>query len=76
MNVGHLINGQIVDNQDNYQDVYNPALGEVTRQVCMASPQTVQQAIKAAEEAFPAWRHTPPMKRARIMFRFKELLEQ
>lgn len=76
MKVGHLINGQIVDNQDNYQDVYNPALGEVTKQVCMASPQTVQQAIKAAEEAFPAWRHTPPMKRARIMFRFKELLEQ
>lgn len=76
MNVGHLINGQIVDNQDNYQDVYNPALGEVTKQVCMASPQTVGQAIKAAQEAFPAWRHTPPMKRARIMFRFKELLEE
>lgn len=76
MNVGHLINGQIVDNQDNYQDVYNPALGEVTKRVCMASPQTVEQAIQAAQEAFPAWRHTPPMKRARIMFRFKELLEE
>jgi len=76
MNVGHLINGQIVDNEDNYQDVYNPALGKATKRVCMASPQTVKQAISAAEEAFPAWRNTPPMKRARIMFRFKELLEQ
>jgi malonate-semialdehyde dehydrogenase (acetylating)/methylmalonate-semialdehyde dehydrogenase len=42
----------------------------------MASRQTVEQAISSAQEAFPAWRNTPPVKRARIMFRFKELLEQ
>ena len=76
MKVGHLINGQIVESQDGFQDVYNPALGEATKQVCMASATTVEQAIISAQEAFPAWRNTPPVKRARIMFRFKELLEE
>jgi malonate-semialdehyde dehydrogenase (acetylating)/methylmalonate-semialdehyde dehydrogenase len=42
----------------------------------MASRQTVENAIAAAEAAFPAWRDTPPIKRARIMFRFKQLLEE
>ncbi len=76
MKVGHLINGQVIESQEGYQDVFNPALGKATKQVCMASRQTVEQAISSAQEAFPAWRNTPPVKRARIMFRFKELLEQ
>ena len=42
----------------------------------MASKATVEEAIAAAESAFPEWRSTPPMKRARIMFRFKQLLEE
>jgi acyl-CoA reductase-like NAD-dependent aldehyde dehydrogenase len=42
----------------------------------MASQATVEEAIAAAEAAFPAWRDTPPAKRARIMFRFKQLLEE
>jgi malonate-semialdehyde dehydrogenase (acetylating)/methylmalonate-semialdehyde dehydrogenase len=42
----------------------------------MASQATVEDAISAAEAAFPAWRDTPPAKRARIMFRFKQLLEE
>ncbi|TAH42264.1 MAG: CoA-acylating methylmalonate-semialdehyde dehydrogenase, partial [Betaproteobacteria bacterium] len=46
------------------------------RRVALASTDTVIAAIAAAEAAFPAWRDTPPAKRARIMFRFKELLEQ
>ncbi|MBC7204101.1 MAG: CoA-acylating methylmalonate-semialdehyde dehydrogenase [Pusillimonas sp.] len=58
------------------QDVFNPATGQVARQVALASSQTVEHAIATAEAAFPAWRDTPPIKRARIMFRFKELLEQ
>ena len=74
--VGHLINGQIVSDATRLQDVYNPSTGEVSKQVALASTATVEQAIAAAEAAFPEWRNTPPIKRARIMFRFKELLEQ
>ncbi|WP_339460122.1 CoA-acylating methylmalonate-semialdehyde dehydrogenase [Pseudomonas sp. EA_105y_Pfl2_R69] len=74
--VGHLINGQIVCDAARLQDVYNPSTGEVSKQVALASRATVEQAIAAAEAAFPEWRNTPPIKRARVMFRFKELLEQ
>ena len=74
--VGHLINGQIVNDAARLQDVYNPSTGAVSKQVALASKATVEQAISAAEAAFPAWRNTPPIKRARVMFRFKELLEQ
>lgn len=74
--VGHLINGQIVNDAARLQDVYNPSTGEVSKQVALAAKTTVEQAIAAAEAAFPEWRNTPPIKRARIMFRFKELLEQ
>ena len=44
--------------------------------VALASADTVRDAIAAAQAAFPAWRDTPPAKRARIMFRFKQLLEE
>src|SRR3990167_5044368 len=74
--VGHLINGRIVSDASRLQDVYNPSTGEVSKQVALASKATVEQAISAAEAAFPEWRNTPPIKRARVMFRFKELLEQ
>lgn len=76
INVGHLIDGQMVTDTERTQDVFNPATGEVTKQVALASKLTVEKAIAAAEAAFPAWRNTPPIKRARVMFRFKELLEQ
>ncbi|MBV1911501.1 MAG: CoA-acylating methylmalonate-semialdehyde dehydrogenase [Kangiellaceae bacterium] len=83
--IGHFINGENYaenislnsnKNDTRTQAVYNPATGEVTKQVSLASKQTVEHAIAAAEQAFPAWRNTPAIKRARIMFRFKELLEQ
>ena len=74
--VGHLINGQIVNDENRAQPIFNPSTGDSTRQVVLASKATVEQAIAAAQAAYPAWRATPPIKRARIMFRFKELLEQ
>ena len=73
--IGHLINGQLVDPDGRTAAVFNPATGEVQRHVALASTLTVREAIEAADAAFPAWRDTPPVKRARIMFRFKELLE-
>ncbi|WOG25500.1 CoA-acylating methylmalonate-semialdehyde dehydrogenase [Endozoicomonas sp. 8E] len=74
--VAHLINGNEVNDDVRHQPVYNPATGQAEKQVALASKATVEEAVAAAEAAFPAWRNTPPIKRSRIMFRFKELLEQ
>lgn len=74
--IGHLINGEVRLDDNRTQDVFNPATGKVEKWVALASKATVEEAIAAAEAAFPAWRDTPPMKRARVMYRFKELLEQ
>ena len=74
--VGHLINGQITHESARTQDVYNPSTGEVSKQVALASKATVEEAIAAAQAAYPEWRNTPAIKRARVMFKFKELLEQ
>ena len=74
--IGHLINGREVNDGTRHQAVYNPATGQSDKQVALASKATVEEAIAAAEAAWPAWRNTAPIKRARVMFRFKELLEQ
>ena len=74
--VGHFINGEGVADDNRPIPVTNPATGETTKHVAMASKATVEDAIAAAEAAFPAWRNTPPAKRARVMFRFKALLEE
>lgn len=74
--VGHLINGQMTTESERSQDVYNPSTGEVSKQVALASKTTVEDAIAAAQAAYPEWRNTPAIKRARVMFKFKDLLEQ
>jgi len=74
--VGHFINGRDVADNNRTLPVMNPATGKVTKQVAMATKATVADAIAAAAAAFPAWRNTPPAKRAKIMFRFKQLLEE
>ncbi|UYG08039.1 CoA-acylating methylmalonate-semialdehyde dehydrogenase [Halomonas sp. M4R1S46] len=74
--LGHLINGTRVDDNARAQDIFNPSTGEVGGQVSLASKATVEAAIAAAQAAYPAWRDTPPAKRARVMFRFKQLLEE
>ena len=74
--IGHLIDGQIVNDTARTQPVFNPATGQISGQVALASKATVEQAIASAEKAFPAWRNTPPLKRARVMSKLKVLLEQ
>ncbi|SNS73112.1 CoA-acylating methylmalonate-semialdehyde dehydrogenase [Pseudomonas segetis] len=74
--VNHLIHGEQVAGTGRTADVFNPSTGEVIHQVALADRATIQQAIDSARSAFPAWRNTPPAKRAQIMFRFKQLLEQ
>ncbi len=73
--IQHLINGEFVNDNGRTASVYNPSTGQVIHQVALASRATVQQAIDAAQAAYPAWRNTPPAKRAQIMYRFKQLLE-
>jgi malonate-semialdehyde dehydrogenase (acetylating)/methylmalonate-semialdehyde dehydrogenase len=56
--------------------VTNPATGQVIRSVPFANAADVAAAVRAAAAAFPAWRDTPPLRRARILTRFRELVEQ
>lgn len=56
--------------------VFNPSLGEPIATVPFAGPADVDRAVKAAQEAFPAWAATPPSERARIMFRYRDLIER
>lgn len=73
--IGHFINGEVVEDAERNQDVFNPATGLASRKVALASESTVESAIAAAQAAFPAWRNLPVGKRAAVMFRFKQLLE-
>jgi malonate-semialdehyde dehydrogenase (acetylating)/methylmalonate-semialdehyde dehydrogenase len=74
--LGHYINGRYINETERMGDVYNPATGAVIKQVAYADAEHVDLAILAAEQAFPVWRATTPINRARIMFRFKQLLEE
>jgi len=75
--ITHFVNGeQVSGSSGRYGDVYNPALGEVSGRVAYATEAEVRAAIDAAHKAFPGWAATPPLKRARVMFKFKELLER
>ena len=74
--IPHLINGQRVAGGSRSQDVFNPATGHAEKRVLLADKATVEQAIASAQAAYPAWRATPPLKRARVMSNLKALLEQ
>src|SRR5437867_781518 len=56
--------------------VYNPSTGEVIAEAPLCDAKIVDQAVQAAAAAFPAWRDTPPVERARVFFRYRQLLEQ
>lgn len=75
--IGHWISGKEVHTgADRLGDVFDPALGVVTKKVSLASEQTARQAIEAAAEAFPAWRDLSLARRQEIMFNFRELLNR
>ncbi len=74
--IGHLIGGKASSAAERKQDVFNPATGEVAKQVAIAPRETVEEAIAVAQAAYPEWRNTPALKRARIMFNYKVLLEK
>ncbi len=73
----HFVNGTEMASANGRQgDIYNPATGQVQKKVAFASKADVEKAISAAEEAFPAWAATPPVVRAKILFKFKQLLDE
>lgn len=74
--VSHYIAGERRTFDGRKEAVVNPATGAVAKYVEMASSEVVDGAVAAAANAFPVWRNTPPIKRARILFRFKSLLER
>ena len=72
----HYINGERVAGESGrFGDVFNPATGEVTAQVPLASTAEMRKAVAAAKAALPGWASTTPIARARVMFAFKNLCE-
>jgi malonate-semialdehyde dehydrogenase (acetylating)/methylmalonate-semialdehyde dehydrogenase len=74
--IGHLIDGKIQYRDGDFYKIYNPSTGKVSKNLQLAKKETVEEAILSATKAFPEWNITPAIKRSRIMFRFKELLEK
>ena len=74
--VGHLIDGKRVTHGERAQEVWNPATGVAEKRVLLADKGMVAAAVASAEKAYPAWRATPPLKRARVMSKLKTLLEE
>ncbi|RON50001.1 methylmalonate-semialdehyde dehydrogenase (acylating) [Pseudomonas frederiksbergensis] len=75
--IGHYISGQVQDTgSERFSNVFNPATGAVQAQVGLASQKTVDEAVASALKAFPAWSEQSSLRRSRVMFKFKELLDR
>jgi len=75
--IGHYIDGQVQDSgSERFSDVFNPATGGVQARVGLASQKTVDAAVASALKAFPAWSEQSSLRRSRVMFKFKELLDR
>jgi len=75
--IQHYINGSRTDGHGSGRgDVCNPATGKVTAQLTLGDTRDVDDAVTAARAAFPAWSQTTPLARARVLFRFRDLIEK
>ena len=74
--VKNFINGEWVESEGEIRDVVNPVTCETIAKVPISTKDELDAAVEAAQEAFPDWRRTPPVARARCLFRLKELLEE
>ena len=73
----HFINGQRVDGTSGrFGNIFDPALGTVTARVPLVDADEIGRAVAAARQAFPKWAALTPLRRARVMSRFKSLLEE
>lgn len=76
LTVKNYIGGEWVESKGELIDVVNPATCKVIAKVPISTRDELDEAVKAAKKAFPEWRKTPPLARARCLFRLKELMEQ
>ncbi|CAM3514122.1 MAG: CoA-acylating methylmalonate-semialdehyde dehydrogenase [Halomonas sp.] len=77
LTLSNFLKGKRLSNHsERFAPVYNPATGVQSAQVALASADETREAVRIADEAFGAWSKTSPLKRARILFKFKELVEQ
>lgn len=75
--VQNFINGEwVASAASQFGDIWNPAVGEKIASVPYGTAADVNQAVAAARAAFPEWRATPPLTRARYLFRLKEAFEE
>jgi malonate-semialdehyde dehydrogenase (acetylating)/methylmalonate-semialdehyde dehydrogenase len=75
--VHHWVNGEMLaGSSGRFGDVYNPATGKVQARVALASAAEVDTAVAAASASFPAWSAQPALRRARVLFRFREIFER
>ena len=75
--INHFVNGKsFTGSSKKVGKVFNPATGEQSAEVRLASSKDVNEAITNAKNAFDSWSNKPPLQRARIMFKFKELIEK
>ncbi len=75
--VPHYIQGKLIPPSPGKSlDLYNPASGEKLGLVGIADSKLINQAVTAAAESFPAWSHTPPVQRSKLLFNYKALLEE
>lgn len=72
--IGNYINGEWVDASGNYEPVYNPATGEIIAEVAISTREDVEKAIESAHVAFQEWSQVAVPKRARILFKYQQLL--
>ena len=75
--IQHYIGGKLTSGTSTRTaNVYQPADGSIARKVTLGTPADVDAAVRAATAAFPKWAATTPLARARVMFRFRDLIEQ
>lgn len=74
--IPHYIDGKNISPTSRTQNIFNPATGEIIGEVLLADKNIIDQAVSAAKKAFPEWSSLSPLKRSRILFKFKSLLEE
>ena len=75
--IQHFVNGKVMPGKSERSGkIFNPATGEQESEVKLGSKLDLDNAVQIAKKAFESWSLKPPIQRARIMFKFKELIEK
>ena len=75
--IQHFVGGELVSGSSNKKGkVFNPATGEQESEVLLANKSDLNKAVNTAKKAFESWSMKPALQRARVMFKFKELIEK